>query len=302
MTVPVRFYAIAPTLLRQDGHPDTSAIAENLNRLASHGVEGVLLTGSYGEFQVLDDAERVAVTQGVVEGCRVRSVMSGAAALHTRSAATVARALAEAGADQVMVSAPFAAELTDDDLLRHFHDIGDEVGGQLVVYNNPVFGVDLSPVLLERITQHEAYVSIKQGTKGLAPMVDVIARVQATGQAQVLAAADLACAAAIGAGAGGVTSTNVWIFPEAFLLLADPGVAPDRKAAVLAALRPYADAVRALGQPRSVKAAMVIRGYAGTAAVRRPYIELSSDEQLRLKSALAAADDALAGLDLVVAP
>jgi 4-hydroxy-tetrahydrodipicolinate synthase len=192
-----------------------------------------------------------------------------------------------------MVSAPFAAELTDADLFVHFSELAERLDGDLVVYNNPVFGVDLSPALLERITRLPSYASVKQGTKGLAAMVEVIARVQATGQAQVLAAADLACAAAVGAGAGGVTSTNVWVFPQAFLALADPAVAPAHKAMVLAALHPYAVTVRELGQPRAVKAAMVLRGYAGTSAVRRPYLALTAEEEGRLKSVLAEVDERL---------
>ena len=290
------FYAIAPTMFQADGCPDGAAIAANIDRLAEHGVEGVLLTGSYGEFQVLDAEERAAVTRSVVERCRLASVMSGAAAVNTGEAVRVGRLLVEAGADQVMVSAPFAAELTDDDLVVHFTDIAGRVDGALVIYNNPVFGVDLSPALLETLTREPAYAAVKQGTKSLAWMVDAISRVQATGQAQVLAAADLACAAAVGAGVGGVTSTNVWVFPEAFLALADRAVDPARKAALLAALQPYADLVRELGQPRTVKAAMVQRGYAGTSAVRRPYLPLDGDQEQRVKSTLAAVDERLAAL------
>ena len=292
----VGFYAIAPTMFQADGSPDGAAIAANIDRLREHGVEGVLLTGSYGEFQVLDAEERAAVTRSVVQRCGLASVMSGAAAVNTEEAVRVGRLLVEAGADQVMVSAPFAAELTDDDLSVHFTDIAGRVDGSLVIYNNPVFGVDLSPVLLERVTREPAYSCVKQGTKSLAWMVDSIARVQATGQAQVLAAADLACAAAIGAGAGGITSTNVWVFPEAFLALADPAVPPVRKAALLAALQPYADLVRELGQPRTVKAAMVQRGYAGDSAVRRPYLPLDGDQEQRVKATLAAVDERLAAL------
>lgn len=292
----IRFYAIVPTVFGADGGPDVPAMVENIAQLADRGVRGVLLTGSYGEFQSLDHDERVTIAETVAAKSGMSSVMVGAAALHHNDAVTLGRRLLDCGADQVMVSPPFAAEMTDSDLERHFASIGERLGRSLVVYNNPVFGVDLSPALLERVVADPAYVSIKQGTKTLAAMVDLIARVQVPGRAQVLAAADLACAAAVGAGAGGVTSTNVWVFPDAFLTLADPDASPGKKGQIRAALQPYATAVSLLGQPRAVKAAMGLRGYAGGAVVRRPYIELDQDENNLLRSAVERTDAALVEL------
>lgn len=294
----VSFYAIVPTVFGTDGGTDIPAMLENIAKLAERGVRGVLLTGSYGEFQSLDHDERVAIAESVVAKSGMSSVMVGAAALHHRDAVDVGRRLLDCGADQVMVSPPFAAEMTEADLERHFASIGERLERSLVVYNNPVFGVDLSPALLERVTADPAYVSIKQGTKTLAAMVDLIARVQVPGQAQVLAAADLACAAAVGAGAGGVTSTNVWVFPGAFLALADPDGSPKAKGQILAALQPYAAVVRTLGQPRVVKAAMSLRGYAGGAGVRPPYAELDDEELALLRAAVERADVALDALEV----
>jgi len=298
MTTPagVRFFAIAPTVFHEDGSVDGEAVAQNVARIQEYGVRGVLLTGSYGEFQVLTGAERAAVTEAVVRHAPDMVLMSGAAALNTASAIEIGEQLFAAGAHQVMVSAPFAAELTETDLHTHFAEVGSALGHDLVVYNNPVFGVDLSPNLLAEITESEAYTGVKQGTKLLAAMVDTVTRVQAPGNAQVFAAADLACAAAIGAGVAGVTSTNVWVFPEVFLALADPAVAPERKAQLLTALRPYADLVRQLGQPRSVKAAMGIRGYVGSAHVRSPYVPLDDVESKRMAEAIAEVDDRLTGI------
>lgn len=293
---PIRFYAIAPTVFDDAGQVDAAAVADNVARIAARGVTGVLLTGSYGEFQVLRPEERIAVTEAVVRANPEAVVMSGAAALNGDDAIELGGRLFEVGAHQVMVSAPFAAELTEADLLTHFARVGDALRHDLIVYNNPVFGVDLSPGVLQQVTETTPYTGIKQGTKSLAAMVETVARVQQAGHAQVLAAADLACAAAVGAGVGGVTSTNVWVFPEAFLALADPAVAPAVKAEFLGALQPYATVVRALGQPRVVKAAMVLRGYSGSANVRAPYVALDETETKHVASVLAEVDELLAGI------
>ncbi|HKO33637.1 MAG TPA: dihydrodipicolinate synthase family protein [Candidatus Limnocylindria bacterium] len=287
------FYAIAPTVFDDQGAVDTDAVVRNVAKIAAHGIDGVLLTGSYGEFQVLNADERVRLAHEVVRADSGTVVMAGAAALNGDDAIALGERLFDAGAHQVMVSAPFAAELTDGDLLAHFQRVGAALQHDLVVYNNPVFGVDLAPPLLQEVTALPAYTAIKQGTKSLAAMVDTVVRVQAGGQAQVLAAADLACAASVGAGVAGITSTNVWVFPEAFRALADPAVAPSAKTRIMAALQPYVALVRTLGQPRVVKAAMVLRGYAGSAAVRAPYVPLDRTEVKALASALAESDELL---------
>lgn len=288
-----RLYAIAPTIFTGSGAVDAAAVAANVARIKQCGIRGVLLTGSYGEFQVLTAEERVEVTRAVTTRTPDVVVMSGAAAINTATATAVGAALYDAGADQVMVSAPFAAELTEGDLEGHFDRVAAALGRDLVVYNNPVFGVDLSVGLLERITRNAAYTAVKQGTRSLAAMVDSVAYVQQAGNAAVYAAADLACAAAVGAGAAGITSTNVWVFPEVFLALADPAVAPAEKARLRAAIRPYAEVVSTLGQPRTVKAAMELRGYAGGAEVRDPYTPLGALERKQLAEALAESDDLL---------
>lgn len=287
------FYAIAPTVFDEQGAVDTDAVVRNVAQLAAQGVDGVLLTGSYGEFQVLTADERVRLAEAVARADSSTVVMAGAAALNGDDAIALGERLFEVGAHQVMVSAPFAAELTDDDLRAHFERVGAALQHDLVVYNNPVFGADLAPPLLQDVTALPAYTAIKQGTKSLAAMVDTVVRVQASGQAQVLAAADLACAASVGAGVAGITSTNVWVFPQAFRTLADPAVAPAEKARIMAALQPYTALVRSLGQPRVIKAAMTLRGYAGSAAVRAPYVPLDETELKVLASALAESDELL---------
>lgn len=293
------FYAIAPTAFDELGRVDHGALKENIERIVGFGVHSFLLTGSYGEFQSLTADERIAITTTAVESTSATSVMSGAAALSTRDAAALSSSLYDAGADHVMVSAPFAAELTTDDLLRHFGDLG-QANDNLVVYNNPVFGVDLPPALIAEISALGGYVGLKQGTTKLAHLIDSIAILPCIANPiTVLAAADLTCAAAVGAGVGGVTSTNVWVFPRAFLAIADPQTEPQARLAIIRALQPYAELVRKLGQPRAVKEAMIKRGYAGVAGVRRPYVELLMAQRSEVALVLRRCDEALAEIGVI---
>ena len=59
------------------------------------------------------------------------------------------------------------------------------------------------------------------------------------------------------------------------------------------ALAPYRRALARVGQPAGVKAAMQIRGFAGSLAVRAPYAECSADNINALRDALAECDAAI---------
>ena len=94
------------------------------------------------------------------------------------------------------------------------------------------------------------------------------------------------------AGADGVTSTNSWAFPQAMVELVSAAARSDwdHARSIAVALEPYFSLVRRLGQPRTVKAAMQLRGLPGTDDVRLPYLPLDDSERKALRSALADCD------------
>ena len=121
------------------------AIGANIERLASSGITNVLLTGAYGEFHSLTDAERLTILQQVRSTGACTSIMACAASLSAEATASLALKMLEAGADYAMVAPPLACETSESDVLRHFAYLAGAVGRQLVVYNNPAFGHDLEP-------------------------------------------------------------------------------------------------------------------------------------------------------------
>jgi dihydrodipicolinate synthase/N-acetylneuraminate lyase len=192
------------------------------------------------------------------------------------------------------------AELTQRDVDRHFDHLADDVGGRLVVYNNPVFGIDLTAQDLARLATLGAYEAVKQGTTRLGQVIESVQAVRATGSSmRIYAAADLSAPATLAAGFDGLTSTNCWVFPDAFTrLVAAAGKGDlDTMRAISDALAPYAAVVRRCGQPRTVKAALLQRGGAGSRHVRLPYVGLSDEEAADLATAVAATDALLEQID-----
>jgi len=295
----LELYTIAPTLFGAGGRTiDTGAMAECAQWMAGQGIRDFLLTGSYGEFQSLTDDERVSVLRAVRAVDGVRTVMACAAHPATAATERLARRLLAEGADEVMVAAPFAAEVSRRELLWHFRRLTRQLPGRIVIYNNPAFGRDLQPAELSEITSLPGVAAVKQGTVSLPGLAESISAVhtRSGGQVRMLAASDLTGVLALLAGADGLTSTNSWAFPGAFRSIVAAAATGDWESArqVRTVLEPYVAVVRRLGQPRTVKAAMRLRGLPGTDAVRLPYRPLSGPERTLLQAALEESDKALA--------
>ena len=288
-----QLYAILPTPFSQSSAVDYEAIRDHVIRLSEAGIPDALLTGAYGEFQSLTDEERYRVVSSVASVAS-GSIMACAALPSTLHTVGLANRLLEAGAHRIMVAPPLIAEVNDREILRHFEVLSKRVEGPLVVYNNPIFGVDLNRALLAEIAEFPQITGLKQGSTAPDGIQVAIETLGARGR-QVLAASDLKSVDSLEQGADGLTSTNCSIFPNAFRLILE--LAGTRRHSLAEDLRraldPYVDIVRLLGQPRTVKAAMVLRGYEGSAQVRLPYIQLDTDERGLLQVALDRADEQL---------
>jgi dihydrodipicolinate synthase/N-acetylneuraminate lyase len=296
---PMTLYAIAPTQFTSDGHTvDARSMAANVERLASSGITNVLLTGAYGEFHSLTDTERLEILQQVRSTGACASIMACAASLSAGATASLALKMLEDGADYAMVAPPLACETTESDVLRHFESLAAAVGRQLVVYNNPVFGHDLEPRVMAEVMAMDGYVAVKQGTRDIVRLLGSIEAIRATGRVvRIYIASDLSATLTLAAPVDGLTSTNAWVFPDVILSLVAAASRNDtmEMQRLHRALAPYRRVLARVGQPAGVKAAMQIRGYEGSLAVRAPYAQCPIDEIDCLRDALAECDASVGG-------
>jgi 4-hydroxy-tetrahydrodipicolinate synthase len=230
----------------------------------------------------------------------VGKLMCCAAQTSTDATARLGARLAAAGADIIMVAAPLAAEVTPTDVIRHFEYLASNSDLGIIVYNNPVFGRDLSPEDLRNIVALPQVVGVKQGTRSLPGFIESVVAVReaSEGRGRVFAASDMTAASTLFAGADGLTSTNSWIFPDALRRIVESAEDGNfvAAAAIAETLEPYFSTVRTLGQPRSVKTAMQLRGFPVSDEVRLPYVTLDAAERETLRRTLEHCDASLAEL------
>jgi len=89
-----------------DGEPcvDVDATAAHAQRLVGLGVRGLLVAGTTGEAEALDDDERVELIAAVRQACPGVPVMAGASGAWSGEAVTRTAAAIKAGADAVLVA------------------------------------------------------------------------------------------------------------------------------------------------------------------------------------------------------
>jgi len=122
----------------EDESLDVAAAANMASWLVEKGMNGIFIAGTNGEFHLMDDAEKVALTKGVVASVNGGvPIIAGAGCCGTKHTIDLAKQLAEAGADVISVVTPYYLVPKQDDLRRHYERIAESVDIPIVMYNIP---------------------------------------------------------------------------------------------------------------------------------------------------------------------
>lgn len=259
--------------------------------LVAAGVDGALVLGSTGEGRLVSSAERtVAVTAARAVLGDGRLLLAGVWAEATRAAAREAREAAEAGADAVLVSTPhyYAAEMSEEALVRHFATVADRSPVPVLLYNVPKFtALAIPPRAVGRLARHGNVAGMKESSGDLAYLRRVLEEVGPS--FGVLCGAGALVLDALEAGASGAILAAAAVAPEPFVDLLDAWRRGDGEAAAAHAAR--ATAVERWATARGIagiKGALDLRGLDGGSP--RPPL-LAADDATR--EAMAEALDVL---------
>ncbi|MFE1953543.1 4-hydroxy-tetrahydrodipicolinate synthase [Streptomyces sp. NPDC059524] len=131
----------------QAGDIDEKLLRVLVDRSVDGGVSGVVAGGSTGEFAAMTGDERRLLVETVVDQAAGRvPVIAQTGAVATREAIALTRHAEQAGADVVMVVAPYYEALTMDETLRHLRTVAESVSIPVMLYNIPdATGVNLDP-------------------------------------------------------------------------------------------------------------------------------------------------------------
>lgn len=165
------FHGSIPALITpfRDGIVDEGPFQALVERQIAEGSHGLVPCGTTGESATLSIAEHLRVVALCVEAAARRApVIAGAGSNNTAHAVELARGAKAAGADAVLVVAPYYNKPSQDGVFAHFKAINDAVEIPIVVYNVPARTItDISVETMGRIAGLANVVAVKDATSDL---------------------------------------------------------------------------------------------------------------------------------------
>lgn len=123
---------------------DFSGLKEVTDFLVTNGVDGIIPSGSTGEFVAMSQEEQKKVNAAVCEYAAGRvKVFCSTGAYRTVDAVELSKSAEDAGADGVMVVTPWYMAPNEDELYDHYKAIRKAVSIPVMVYHNPYYSTCL---------------------------------------------------------------------------------------------------------------------------------------------------------------
>ena len=272
------------TVFDADGRVDLAASRGLARHLVEHGSNGLVVAGTTGESPTLDDAEKLALLDAVIEEVGSEAtIILGSGSNDTRHTVELTKEAAEHGADAGLVVTPYYNRPNEAGLRGHFEAVAEGSPAlPLILYNIPGrVVINMSPDFLAELAQIPNVVAVKQANDD---------ELQEIAGLDLLAGNDTGFLEALKSGGTGGILVASHLVGERMREIYDLFEAGDVAGAerVDSALGPVYEAMSVTVNPIPVKAALEMAGLC-SARMRLPMVEATDDEKDRIRSLLASA-------------
>ncbi|GGW54351.1 4-hydroxy-tetrahydrodipicolinate synthase [Streptomyces caelestis] len=229
---------------------------DGAQRLAAHlvaqGCDGLVLSGTTGESPTTTDAEKSALIAAVREAVADRAlIIAGIGTPDTRHTLDLAREAEKAGADGLLVVAPYYSRPPQDAIEAHFREIADASELPLMLYDIPNrTGIRVEPETILRLSAHPRIVAVKDCSYDFLAAQKVLARTDLA----YYAGCDEHNLALYAVGGAGYVSTVSNVIPDRLRAVLDAFDAGDttRAARLQQQATPLIEATMSAGLPGTV--------------------------------------------------
>ena len=269
----------------------------DLKRLIAHqikgGINGLVPVGTTGESPTLSHEEHMDVIRYVIAETRGRvPVIAGTGSNSTHEAIELTKLSHAAGADAMLVVAPYYNKPSPEGLVRHFSAIAESTDRPIVLYSIPGrCGIEIGVPVLEKLRAKYKHVAWIKEAGGSVDRVDQIKQALGTDRT-VLSGDDSLTLPFMAVGAEGVISVASNLYVREIgrmvrLALADE-FAQARK--IHRALYPAFKTLFIEPNPVPIKVALVRAGIIASAEVRSPLCDMTPANAKALEAVLAKLD------------
>ncbi|MER5383486.1 4-hydroxy-tetrahydrodipicolinate synthase [Streptomyces sp. NPDC002688] len=246
------------TPFTEAGALDVDGAQRLAERLVTEGCDGLVLSGTTGESPTTTDAEKAALVRAVREAVGDRAaIVAGVGTADTRHTVELALAAEKAGADGLLVVAPYYSRPPQDAVEAYFREIADASGLPLVLYDIPGrTGTRIEPETMIRLAEHPRIVAVKDCAYDLLGTQKVLARTELA----YYAGCDEYVLALYAIGAAGYISTVANVAPRQFRSILDMFDGGDTVGAARRQrqLLPLVESMMSAGLPGAVTAKAVL--------------------------------------------
>jgi 4-hydroxy-tetrahydrodipicolinate synthase len=271
----------------RNGKLDEKAFQDLAAWQISEGTSALVPCGTTGESPTLSHDEHHRVVDLCIEAAKGKvPVIAGAGSNSTDEAIDLSRHAKKAGADAVLIVAPYYNKPSQEGLFRHFEAIATAVDIPIIVYNIPGRSVvDISVETFQRLAALPNIVGIKDATADLARPLRVKA---ALGDRFCQLSGEDATATAFNAQGGvGCISVTSNVAPKLCAQMQNAWLSGDLATcfAIRDKLMPLHDALFCETSPAPVKYAASLLGKS-TDEVRLPLVPASANARARVEAAM----------------
>ncbi len=198
-----------------DGEVDLPAAVELARWLASHGSDGLVLSGSTGESSVLTDEEKVDLWRAVADAVTI-PVIAGTGSNDTAHSVTMTKRAAACGIDGILLVTPYYNRPSQAGIFEHFRATAEAAGDlPVMLYDIPVRSGRriAAPTMLRLAREVPAIVALKDAA-GDPPSTAHLAAQVPTGF-EIYSGDDVMTLPLMAVGAIGVISVAAhWVGPQ----------------------------------------------------------------------------------------
>ena len=164
------------TPFRRDGALDEPTLRTLIKRQIDAGINFLVPCGTTGESPTLSHQEHLRVVEIAVELARGKvSVLAGAGGYNTAGVITLARELAELGANGILSVTPYYNKPTQEGLYQHFKAIAEAISLPIILYSvQGRTGVNIEPPTVQRLSQIANIIGIKEASGNIAQMSTIL--------------------------------------------------------------------------------------------------------------------------------
>jgi 4-hydroxy-tetrahydrodipicolinate synthase len=271
-----------------NGAIDDALLQMLVDRSVKAGVDALVAGGGTGEVAAMSDDERIHVFEVVVKHTAGRvPVVANVGALTAKRAIRLAQAAEKAGADVVMLAAPYYEALTIEEITHYFKAVTGSIQIPVMLYNNPgVTGVNLDAETLAGFGRDIPNVQYVKDSSGDWDQALRLIHYYSN-DIKLIQGWDSFSFSALLEGAAGVMAGAANVVPDEIVAVVRALREGDIDTARTAWNRvyPVIDALLQLPFSQAVKAGLRLQGIP-VGAPREPFLELSPERLTGLEHAL----------------